>query len=144
MATEKQKRLAKAIVENATREKPLNKKELLVSSGYSESSAESVPSRLIEQEGVQEELTIMGFSVENAKSVVAQILDGEDEMSKDRLKAADMVFKVHGSYVPEPVHQGGNTFNFFGNEAIQQATKAYEDDLKRVLGVVAPTQEHGT
>ena len=101
MSTIRQAKLAKAIVENLDRPEPKNKKELLVSSGYTESSAESVPGRIIEQQGVQEELIRLGFTEDNAKQVVAQILNDSSVEPNSRLKAADMTFKVHGSYAPE-------------------------------------------
>lgn len=101
MATERQRKLAKAIVENAVAKKPKNKKELLVSSGYSVISAEASPGVIIEQKGVQEELRILGFDSESAKKVVSEILNGDKIAPKDRLRAADMVFKVDGTYAPE-------------------------------------------
>ncbi len=100
MATLRQKKLAKAIVDNSTANEPLNKKELLVSSGYSEVSATASAKDIIEQVGVQEELELLGFTERNAKTVVGEILlAGENDTVK--LKAADMVFKVHGTYAPE-------------------------------------------
>ena len=135
MATLKQKALAKAIVENAEREKPLNKKELVVSSGYSVISAESSAHLLMEQAGVKAELAVLGFDVATAKSVVGEILTDERKMPKDRLKAADMVFKVHGAYVPELPPSQSNTYNIFFNPEIQKATLAYEESLKALLEV---------
>lgn len=100
MATLRQKKLAKAIVENVSALKPLNKKELVVSSGYSEISADSSAHIILEQKGVQQELRKLGFDSDTAKSVVADILIG-GENDNVKLKAADMIFKVHGEYAPE-------------------------------------------
>ena len=94
-----QKELAQNIVKNAKRAKKLNKKELVVSSGYSPMSAESSAHIILEQKGVQEELENLGFDTESAKKVVKSILKtGKDE---NKLKAADMIFKVVGDYAPE-------------------------------------------
>ena len=99
MPTTKQKRLAELIVENGTKDKPLNKKELLVKSGYTEITAKSSTHTIIDREGVKKYLTEQGFSSDNAKRVVAKILnDGEDQ---HKLKAADTIFKIHGDYAPE-------------------------------------------
>ena len=99
MATLRQKKLAEAIVHNAKTGSKKNKKELVVSSGYSEISAESSAGILIEQKGVKEELNKLGFNVESAKKVVVQILrKGKEE---NRLRAAQEVFKVSGEYAPE-------------------------------------------
>lgn len=103
MPTFKQKELAKAIVENL-KERPMKTaQDMLVSAGYSEITADASSGRTIEQKGVQEALTDFGFSEENAKMVVAEILLKQDAEANSRLKAADMVFKVQGSYAPEKV-----------------------------------------
>ncbi len=99
--TIRQKRLAENIVKNAKRDKPLNKKELLVDSGYSEKTAGAIAQDIIESEGVQEELADMGFSIEGAKAVVKQLLYDKRVKATDRLKASDQVFKVLGGYAPE-------------------------------------------
>lgn len=101
MATLKQKKLARNIVENAKRDKPLNKQELVASVGYSIPSAEHKATEILESKGVKEELEELGFNEGNAKRVVGKILDSDSEESKDRLKAAEMIFKVHGSFAPE-------------------------------------------
>lgn len=99
MATELQKNLAKEIVKNAKRKKPLNKKELVASSGYGVVTADKHATEVIEQKGVQEELENLGFDPDSAKKVVKHILaKGKEE---NRLKAADMIFKVTGDYAPE-------------------------------------------
>lgn len=101
MSTLKQKKLAQEIVNNLSKEEPLNKQQLVVSSGYSEASAKSSAHLILEQKGVQDELKALGFDEETAKTVVGNILLNEEERANDRLKAAEMVFKVHGSYAPE-------------------------------------------
>ena len=101
MATTLQKRLAQNIVKNAKRKKPLNKKELLVAAGYDEVTAAATPGRTIEQPGVQEELKRLGFHEDNAKLVVSKILNDESIDPNPRLKAAEMIFKVQGSFAPE-------------------------------------------
>lgn len=101
MATLRQKELAKLIVKNASTKNKRLAKDLLVSAGYGVVTSEASPGRTIEQKGVQKELKLMGFTVENAKRVVSKIMDSEEEDSTPRLKAADMVFKVHGAYAAE-------------------------------------------
>lgn len=99
MATIRQKTLAQNMVKNAKTGNKLNKKELLVSSGYSEISAEASPGVIMEQKGVKEELENLGFDTESAKKVVKNILaKGKEE---NKLRAADMIFKVTGDYAPE-------------------------------------------
>lgn len=138
MPTIRQERLAEAIIANATADKQKNKKDLVISSGYAVKTAEGHAPEIIEQKGVQEALEARGFSIARAKEVVGAILDDEGNMPKDRLKAADMVFKVHGAYVPELPPSTGNTFNFFLNPAVREATLNYEEDLKNALALNEP------
>lgn len=133
MATARQRKLAQAIVKNSQLAKPLNKKELLVSSGYSVISAEASAGLIIEQKGVQEELSTLGFTEANAKAVTASILLGEKSEDRDKLKAADMVFKVHGTYVPEQSKEAPSVVNIFHNPNVLLATQMYEASLKALI-----------
>ena len=101
MSTNLQQDLAQEIVKNAKRKEKKNKQELVASVGYKEITADKHATRTIEQKGVQKELNNLGFSSEGAKKVVAQILYKETARDNDRLKAADMVFDVHGDKAPE-------------------------------------------
>jgi len=100
MATQRQKKVAKLIVENASLDKPLNGGEILENVGYSD-GIQRYPKIVMESEGVQDELEILGFTEANAKTVVASILLNDEADNNSRLKAADQVFKVVGSYAPE-------------------------------------------
>lgn len=100
MATPKQKKIAKLIIENSQSDNPKTGAELVANSGYGP-SMKLYPKRVIDSEGVREELTNLGFSEEGAKSVVQEILYNEKVQPSDRLKAADQVFKIHGSYAAE-------------------------------------------
>lgn len=100
MATLRQKKLAKALVENEQATEPLNAGQLLESIGYSAATARGIPGEIIESQGVQSELIKLGFTPDKAKETVAEILIG-GENDTVKLKAADMVFKVHGTYAAE-------------------------------------------
>jgi len=50
---------------------------------------------------IQEALKELGFDSNNAKRVVATILNDESEEATARLNAADKVFKVNSDYAPE-------------------------------------------
>lgn len=100
MATLRQKKLADALIENSLANTPLNKQELVASVGYSEKVAEKKATEIIESKGTQEELRKRGFDPDTAREVVGEILlAGENDNVK--LKAADMIFKVHGNYAAE-------------------------------------------
>jgi hypothetical protein len=99
MATVKQKKLAKLIVENATLDKPLNAGQMLEKVSYGKISKQ--PSRVLESAGVKEELEVLGFTEEAAMKVVEEIMNNQDVDPSARLKATDQVFKVRGTYAPE-------------------------------------------
>jgi len=100
MASIRQKRVARKLVENLASTNPATKQEIVESSGYSHLTADRVSKNIIESKGVQEELVLLGFNETRAKQVVSEILErGEDDGVK--LKAADMIFKVHGTYAAE-------------------------------------------
>jgi len=100
MATTKQKRLARVIVENSMIDKPLNSTQIVEKSGYTGKTLLN-PKNVIETEGVQEELTKLGFTEDNAMKVVEQIMNNEDAQDHNRLKATELVFKVKGTFAPE-------------------------------------------
>lgn len=112
MPTIRQKKLARAVVDNLSQEKPLNKQELVASVGYSELTADRRAKDMLESPGVVAELVSFGFNEDKAKEVVAGILIG-GENDTVKLKAADMIFKVNGTYAAEKhvnlnIHQDNN------------------------------------
>jgi hypothetical protein len=101
MATLLQKKLAQNIVNAAKSKKRVNKKDLLVSAGYSEVTATATPGLILEQKGVKKELKALGFNEDKAKKVVAEILDDKYQDGAVRIAAAREVFKVFGTYAAE-------------------------------------------
>lgn len=100
MPTVKQKRAAKLIIENSKLNNPKTGGEIVESSGYGVSMKKN-PQVVLNSEGVKEALEESGFTEENAKKVVESIMLNERVEPNARLKASDMVFKVHGSYAPD-------------------------------------------
>lgn len=100
MATMRQKKLARAVVESLTVKPTPTKQELVENAGYSHLTADRASKNILESKGVKESLVAFGFNEDRAKAVVGEILEaGENDTVK--LKAADMIFKVHGTYAPE-------------------------------------------
>jgi len=97
MPTVKQRKLAKVIIENSTLDKPENAGQMLEKVGYSKHLVKQ-PSRVINTEGVQEALEEYGFTIENAKMVVSEIMLNPNIDPSARLKATDQVFKVKDGY----------------------------------------------
>jgi hypothetical protein len=134
MSTILQKNLAKNIVRNSIQEKPLNKKELVVLSGYSQISAESSAHIILEEKGVKQELKTLGFSEDKAKKVVSEIMNNPKVEPNTRLKATDQVFKVQGSYAPEKLDT--RTLNIemkVDNKELLKLDKEYEEKVRKLL-----------
>lgn len=104
MSTILQQNLAKEIIKNVKRKKPLNKKDLVVMGGYSETVAKAKPDVIISQKGVTDALEDYGFSLDNAKKVVTSIMLDTKQKAEARLRATDQVFKVNHAY-----EDGSNT-----------------------------------
>lgn len=132
MPTIRQKKLAQVIVENMNNETSLTAGQMLEKVGYAKNVAEAKPGEIINSKGVQEELVILGFTEDKAKSVVAEILENKEAEPNARLKAADMIFKVKGSYAPEKsqhveLHLGSE-------ELIKMAELLKSNDRERLFG----------
>lgn len=100
--TVKQRRVAQLIVDSASGKRPDIKTtgDLVIEAGYS-ATIKDVPHKILDTSGVQIALRELGFHPDGAKKVVESILYNEKSADKDRLKASDIVFKVHGTYAVE-------------------------------------------
>ncbi len=99
--TLRQRKVARTVVEaiqNGNEYK--TGKEILAINGYG-TSLQNAPARVLESAGTIVALEELGFTEENAKNVVTHILKDNTARAGDRLKAADMVFKVYGTYAAE-------------------------------------------
>ncbi len=134
MPTLRQRKLAKNIIESFDSKEIPTVKALAVSSGYSLESAEAHPHELIRAKGVQDALAEYGFSEENAKKVVAEILLNPENSARDRLTAADMTMKVFGSYAPEKKETKNlNVSVSVDSDKAEQLRQEYEAKLRESL-----------
>ena len=96
MPTQKQKKVAEAIVENIHSPNPLNGGDIVEKSGYGK-SMRLFPGRILESKGVKEHLKQLGFSLEAADQVIWRLLHtGKKEETK--IKAAQEIYKRMGGY----------------------------------------------
>lgn len=104
VSTIKQRKLARKIIEITNKGEAPTKEALLRSVGYSVASSQGHAQEIIESEGVQNALDEYGFTEENAKKVLASILNSptvfEMVTPDNQIRAAQEVFKVRGSYAP--------------------------------------------
>ncbi|MEK9208102.1 MAG: hypothetical protein AAB922_06450 [Patescibacteria group bacterium] len=138
MSTLLQKELAQNIVKNAKSPKRKNKKDLLVSTGYAISTAESEARLILESKGVQGELKALGFDEDSAKQVVGEILLDDSVEPQHRIKAASEIFKVSGSYAPEkhvnynvtPIYAGESVRSIHGHNSDEKDIQAEKEDSR--------------
>lgn len=135
MATVRQRKLAEAIIENSTLDKPLNAGQMLEKVGYSKNVASAKSADIINSEGVQSTLQEYGFNEDNAKRVVTDILLDEKKDANVRLKASDMVFKVYGTYAAEKKQMVNLNVeaDITDNKELDTIRKEFEDKLKGKL-----------
>jgi hypothetical protein len=100
--TPRQRRAAKIIADIATGKRPdiKNSGDIVAAAGYAATNT-TQPKRILDTEGVKDALADLGFTPDNAKNVVTFILNNTASKDQDRLRAADMVFRVHGTYAAE-------------------------------------------
>lgn len=77
-----------------------NTGDIVLEAGYA-ATVKEVPHKILDTSGVKEALSDIGFNPETAKKVVEQIMLDPTALHRDRLKASEMVFKVHGTYAAE-------------------------------------------
>ena len=87
----------------------------------------------MEAVGVQEALVAKGFTLENAKLVVSEILLNPEEKARDRLTAADMTIKVHGGYAPEKKLNVNMDMSIEDFKQYEELSLKYDEDMKRKM-----------
>lgn len=125
MSTVRQKNLAKVVADNSQAVKPLNKQTMLEKVGYATTVAEHKPKEIFESKGLKEELRKLGFDSDNAKAVVAEILNSPHEEGSVRLNAAKEVFKVNGDYAAE------KSFNLTATASVDELKSIIQQDLAK-------------
>lgn len=129
----RQRRAAKLIIEAAQGNPLLNTDaKIVVAAGYANSCKDS-PYKVLDTSGVKEALSDYGFNSETAKKVVSYILENGEAENRDRLKAADMVFKVGGDYASDKNNAVLNASPIIFAK-IEHHVFNFEAELKKVLG----------
>jgi len=96
-----QRETARLVVETAKgKTKFKSNAELVAKAGYG-IGIQTSPHRVLNSDGVKIALSELGFNPEGAKKVVESIMYNVKAKDADRLKASDMVFKVHGTYAEQ-------------------------------------------
>lgn len=133
MASPRQQRAAEAVIKNLYAAKPVAIGQVLKSVGYG-FGLQNSPKRVLESDGFKEALENLGFTEANAKKVVGQILNSTKAKDKDRLKAAELTFKVHGSFAPERSMNVNATIDLNQTDtATQSLAEEYEEKLRQQM-----------
>lgn len=66
-----------------------------------DNTAASIGSENLTKPKILEALKELGFDSNNAKRVVGEILNNTYAEERDRLKASEIIFKVHGDFAPD-------------------------------------------
>ena len=138
--TLRQKKVARRLMEAIENGETISKGQLLKDTGYSVSS-QNQPKRILEADGVLEELEEAGFSETKAKSVLAGILNAptifEMVTPENQIKAAQEVFKVRGSYAATKTFSESRNLNVEvnakGNEELQKLAMLVREQMKKEL-----------
>lgn len=128
--SERQRRVAKALIDNITLDEPKTGGEMLEEVGFSDGIVKS-PGRVLNSEGVQKALAEMGFTVEKADSTVLSIMNNDGERSEVRLKASDMVYKRLGGYAPEKSINIDVQVSTEGVEELKDLAKTMSQNIKQ-------------
>lgn len=103
MATIRQKKLAKAAIENLSKDNPLNKQELVASVGYSEIVADKKATEILNSKGVVEELANFGLTEEFIKTALVEDIKGKPRRRIKELELGADLLKLR-----EPGNKGGS------------------------------------
>ena len=90
----KHRRLAKIVAQVTLAGKKVSKQKMAEMAGLSQ---------FPNSEAMRIAMVNLGFTVENAKRVVGEILNNAEADDNARLKSAELVFKVHGAFAPDKV-----------------------------------------
>jgi hypothetical protein len=134
--TPKQRRAARLMADVALgkhKGKIETRGDIAVAAGYSETSRLS-PDKVLDKPGVKMALDDLGFNSENAKSVVQSILNSTEAENRDRLRAADLVFKVQGDFASDKIAASNTNSNPIIIAKIQNTVINFEAELKKALG----------
>lgn len=136
MGTRLQKKLAKAIVEDVANKRPTGATQMLENVGYRETTAWHRQKDIFEAVGVTEELVNLGFTVEAADKVVTGVLLDPKAQDKDKLGAADRVYKRYGANAPEKTINTNLNINSSpaAIDKFKKIRERFEDELLKEIG----------
>jgi hypothetical protein len=131
--TNKQKKLAIAMVENMNSNDPLTKKEVLASVSYGKLASQ--PSRVLESKGYLQALRDLGLTEE---LVTTSLVEDIEKKPQNRVKELALASDILQMRKPVDIDKNndnskGNTYNFLFNATTQQQIQDINEAIKQRL-----------
>jgi len=130
--TPRQRKVAKAIIENKLSDTPVSTRQVLESVGYG-TGLQNSPHRVLESQGFKKALAEFGLTEELITTSLVEDIKAKPEK---RVKELGLGAEILGmkKHEPEPQKpQSGNIYNVFFTPAIQSQVREMEEQIKRAL-----------
>lgn len=130
--TPRQRRAAKAVIENALLDKPKSSAAVLESVGYG-TGLQNQPNRVLQGEGFKKALAEFGLTEELITTALVEDIKAKPAQ---RVKELGLGADILGmrKHEEEPQQKsGGNTYNFIFSKDVQDRVKVIEAEIKQIL-----------
>jgi len=131
IVTARQRKAARAVVENLRSSKPKSHKQVLSSVGYG-TGLQDQPQRVLGSEGFKEALREMGLTEE---LITSALVSDIKKKPKNRISELRLGAEILGMKQTEPAPPGpkGNVYNFIFAPKMQEKIKGMESEIKKLL-----------
>ena len=128
--TPRQRKAAKAYIDNFLSGKPITTKQMLVNVGYG--TIVQDPKRIIESVGFKQSLTEYGLTEELITTALVMDIQTKPEKRVQELKlGAEILGMVKREEAPKSDVK--NTYNFLFSPEVQERVKVVNEDIKKML-----------
>lgn len=134
--TPKQRKAARAIVENLTKDKPQTQAVVLANIGYSKGITET-PSMVTESRGFKLALAELGLTEDLITTSLVEDIKKKPQRRIQELKLGAEVLGMVKREEPNKTNDSKNTYNFIFSQNVQERVRAIDSEIKNLL-----TQKH--
>ena len=129
--TPRQRKAAKAYIDNFLSGKPITTGQMLEKVGYSKGISET-PSRVLETKGFKDSLTEYGLTEELITTALVMDIQTKPEKRVQELKLGAEILGMVKREEP-PKSDVKNTYNFLFSPEVQERVKVVNEDIKKML-----------
>lgn len=138
--TPRQRKAAKAHIDNFLSGKPITTGQMLENVGFSK-GVSLTPNRVLESPGFKQALTEYGLTEELITTSLVTDIKGKPLKRTQELKlGAEILGMVKRD--EKPPAENKNTYNFIFSEKVQAKVQIINDDIKRILTTPSHVQEN--